>query len=102
MNCPDEIADLFLEVLYRGAIYARAAAWSEDAKLAALEADHIHNVPHLLKNFTREKLDYYWNIERKGYAFQKKKWEEPVGFEELWRQLEPLVNEVLQTQKEEN
>ncbi len=50
-------------------IYARAAGWSGDAKRAALEADHVHNLPDVLANNAddKHKLWYYFHVERPSY-----------------------------------
>ncbi len=32
--------------------------------LATIEADHIHNLPDLLRRYNYHKIKYYWNSER--------------------------------------
>ncbi len=86
MTCPREIADVIAEILQAGILRIRALAWSEKLDRCALEADHIHNLPDLLKDFSEDKLKYYWEIERT--LFIAKSAPDELGmFEPLWRQL---------------
>ena len=64
MNCPPEIADMLLEILRTGLLRIRPHAWPGEAELCAIEADHIHNLPDLLADYLRDKLVYYWDVER--------------------------------------
>jgi hypothetical protein len=34
---------------------------------AAVEADHIHNLPTLIENYSPELLRYYWDAERVSF-----------------------------------
>jgi hypothetical protein len=68
MNCPPEIAAVLLDILTHGLLRARAAGWSGDAQLAGLEADHLHNIPALLKDYSPALLRSYWDVERPSYA----------------------------------
>jgi|GEM_PF-1251993 len=92
--CPAEIADVILRILQTGTVMARAAGWSGDAELSAVEADHLHNLPDLLRRYSLRKLRYYWDIERPAYIRQRGG--EPKMLEELWAELEPLVPAVTQ------
>lgn len=93
MNCPNQIADIVLQIVRDGIISARLAGWGDRARLSALEANHVHNLPDLLREYAPEKLEYYWNIERPEYMrdFSAEVGEEPKRFQEYWKQLEPLV-----------
>ena len=92
--CPAEIADVILRILQTGAVMARSAGWSGDAALSAVEADHLHNLPDLLRRYPFRKLRYYWNSERMAYI--NRMGCQPMVFEELWAELEPLVPVVTQ------
>jgi len=87
--CPTEIADVILRLLQTGTVQARSAGRSGDAALSAGEADHIHNLPDLLRRYSPRKLRYYWNSERTAYI--NRMGGQPIVFEELWAELEPLV-----------
>ena len=56
MQCPSEIAELVLEILKIGVLRIRAAAWSGDSARCAIEADHIHNLPDLLRDYSAQAL----------------------------------------------
>jgi len=87
--CPNNIADVILRILQTGVVEARSAGWSKDADLGAAQADHIHNLPDLLRRYSPRKLKYYWNRERP--LFISRMGGQPLVFEELWAELEPLV-----------
>jgi hypothetical protein len=67
MNCPPELAPILLNILETGLLRIRSLAWSDRADLCAVEADHIHNIPSLLEDYTEDKLRYYWEVERISY-----------------------------------
>jgi hypothetical protein len=89
VNCPPDVAVILLEILHHGIVHARLAGWRGDAERAALEADHIHNLPHLLQTFSLDKLNYYWEVERPCYA--KVAGEEARLFNYWWEQLRVCV-----------
>ena len=87
--CPNNIADVILRILQTGVVEARSAGWSKDADLGAAQADHIHNLPDLLRRYSPRKLKYYWERERPLFISQMGG--QPLMFEELWAELESLV-----------
>ena len=87
--CPADIADVILRILQTGTVQARSAGWSGDAALCAVEANPLHNLPDLLRRYSPRKLRYYWSLERTAYINQRGG--QPMVFEELWAELEPLV-----------
>ena len=91
MCCPPEIAELLLAILQAGLLSSRARGASGDGRHCAVEADHLHNLPALLANYSDEPLRYYWDVERTAYISQSKK-EEVAVFEEYWRRLGSIVN----------
>ncbi len=92
MTCPPEIAAVLLDILGHGLLSCRAAGWGGDASRCADEADHLHNVPALLANYSPELLRYYWDVERPSFAARcdadALAWWEP-----LWDRLRPFVEE---------
>ena len=87
MDCPPHIARVVLQILRWGALRARAAGWSGDARRAAVEADHIHNLPGLLLDYLPGRLRYYLDAERPGYL--KAIGGSPDGeFARLWAELD--------------
>lgn len=41
MKCPDDIAPAIVELISTAVLRIRAAGWSGDAELCAIEADHV-------------------------------------------------------------
>ncbi len=89
--CPADIADVVLRILQTGIVEARSAGWSGDVKLCTDQANHLHNLPDLLRRCSPRKLKYYWHTERDLLIRQMGG--QPIGFEELWAELEPMVPE---------
>ncbi len=87
--CPSDLADVILRVLQIGLLEARAAGWSGDAQQGTAQADHLHNLPDLLRRYSPRKLKYYWDRERP--LFISRRGGQPIAFEEIWAELEPLV-----------
>jgi hypothetical protein len=67
MNCPQEITEVVAEILRSGLLQIRIAGWSGDSKLAATLADHLHNLPNLLSDFSEDLLTFYWEVERPSF-----------------------------------
>jgi hypothetical protein len=86
MTCPPDIATILLSILTHGLLRVRAAANSGDAAHAALEADHLHNIPALLQHYSPELLRYYWEVERPGYAARTSA-ADRAAWEPLWSAL---------------
>lgn len=80
--------EIYLEILYKGLVQIRSAARAGDAAQCNVDADHLHNIPALLKNLDKEELhDYYWRAMRPSYI-QMSKPEYAKTFEQLWQELE--------------
>ena len=92
MTCPPAIAEIICDILYYGLLSARVAGWQGKAELAALQADHLHNLPALLKHYSPELLRFYWEIERPSFiARRTEAGIEKTGFEPLWEKLQLFV-----------
>jgi hypothetical protein len=90
LNCPPPIADILLSILQYGLVRIRLRGWQNDADYCAREADHLHNLPELLMDFSPERLLYYWEFERTTYANQMDP--EGVGhYGPLWERLRNLL-----------
>jgi hypothetical protein len=83
MQCPPEIAEIVCEILRTGLLRIRVL---RDADRAALEADHLHNLPSLLVNYRPELLDHYWRVERPCFV-ERCTPEDVQGFAPLWQAL---------------
>ena len=84
----DKRFDIYCDILYRGLINIRTAAREGDFKRCEMEADHLHNLPDLLKNYDNEQLhDYYWNCMRPDET------EHTKCYQELWNRLKEAKEE---------
>lgn len=92
-GCPEEVKEVVLDILYKSALAIRLAGLHGDAKYCALEAEHIHNLPGLLKNYNVEKLRYYLEAERPDYLGNLKKLQgqNAPTYEDHWRRLEKYI-----------
>jgi hypothetical protein len=88
MTCPSEIAQVLSDILQTGLLSIRNCGWS--GHRSAIEADHLHNLPALLANYSPDLLRYYWNAERTAYLAQIGP-ESASIFDPHWKRLEPLV-----------
>jgi hypothetical protein len=86
MPCPPEIAEVLARMIAEGLLRIRSCGWSGRADLCAIEADHIHNLPGLLADYSPDRLAYYWTVERSCYL-ERMPEVERVGWESLWEQL---------------
>ena len=76
----------YLTVLEIGLLNIRALADSGNAAQCFIEADHIHNIPQLLKEWNDGMAEYYWNVERVSYL-AKSDYNYAARFEPVWRQM---------------
>ena len=70
MNDSDGIKAVLLDILRIGLLRIRALAWEGSADGCAVEANHLHNLPQLIKSPSSERLMYYYNIERTEFLRQ--------------------------------
>jgi hypothetical protein len=90
MMCPPEVARVVLQILEVALLQIRASGWADDSGRCALEADHVHNLPSLLKNYSDELLRFYWEVERPAYI-KRCAPEDLQAYEPLWASLAELV-----------
>lgn len=87
-GCPPEVASLVLEILYRSITQIRCNP--RDAGYCFFEADHIHNLPELVREYSPKRLLWYWDVDRPLYLSRYPEamdgWVAP-----LWEKLHPLV-----------
>jgi hypothetical protein len=92
MTCPPEIAAVLLDILGDGLLTCRAAGWAGRPERCAVEADHLHNLPALLADYSPDRLRYYWDVERPTFA-ERCPPESLPRWETHWERLRPLVEE---------
>ena len=91
MKCPDEIAEVLLEMLSTGLFRARNLGWAGRPDLCAIEADHLHNLPDLIRDFSEARLAYYWVVERPSFAEQLEDVDIKDHWEPHWDKLRPYA-----------
>ena len=89
MSCPPEIAEVILEILQTGLLGIRALGWSGNSAACAGEADHLHNLPRLLSDYSPALLRYYWEVERPAYCSRSEG--NPAAFASAWEHLHHLL-----------
>ena len=89
-NCPAEVADAITSILRESILLIRMAGSGDDADYCAVEANHIHNLPSLLRSYDRSRLERYLAWARTAYAsgFQKRFNRPPAVFMSEWERLE--------------
>ncbi|WP_145225688.1 hypothetical protein [Gimesia algae] len=92
MLCPDEIADVLLRILSVALLRIRKSGSEGHAEECETEADHIHNLPAILQNYSPELLEYYWNIERTGFLTSMAG-RSHGSFQDEWHDLRRLMDE---------
>ncbi|MEJ7637373.1 MAG: type II toxin-antitoxin system HicB family antitoxin [Singulisphaera sp.] len=97
MKSSQSIASILLEILARGILSIRASAG--DPGRCVIEADHIHNLPNLIRDYSPQLLSFYWEVERASFISQTPE-DLLAGFEPLWRDLSPHVTSVDRTAME--
>ena len=83
--CPERIAEVIARILHTAVLRIRALGWSGDAAACSVEADHIHNLPDLLREFRPELLEYYLNVERTQFVAEAR---DTASFTAYWNDLE--------------
>lgn len=90
---PGIVGGVLLDILIKGILRARSAGWAGDAASAAREADHIHNLPILLRHFSTEMLSSYMKVEVLSYSQRCARSGISVAdFEPLWQTLHHALN----------
>jgi len=86
MKAPDAIVETVLEILRVGLLRIRYHAAAGDPERCVIEADHIHNLPSLIANYSPDLLAFYCTVERP--AFERRSSPRDVAdFLPLWNRL---------------
>jgi hypothetical protein len=91
MTCPPDVAHLILQILQVAVLRIRAAGWGGDSSRCAGEADHVHNLPALLIDYSDERLRFYWEVERPSFM-KRCRPADLKGYDPLWAELAELVS----------
>ena len=92
-DCPEMVAEAVIAILHYAIISIRSAGYADDVKYCTLEADHVHNLPSLLRQDTRHKLEWYLKYEVPGYAADyQKQFGRPRVPLAYWEQLQSYLD----------
>jgi hypothetical protein len=83
------LRDALLSILREGLLRIRVLGWDGQAEQCAVEADHLHNLPELIRTLDPKFLRYYYEIAMPAYLSQVKS--SPI-FEPHWNQIESYLN----------
>ncbi len=90
MSCPPDIAEIIVDIIQTGLLRIRGAAWANQTERCAIEADHVHNLPTLLVNYSPGQLKYYWEVERPSFIKETSPAEQ-AAFAPLWTKLAGFI-----------
>jgi hypothetical protein len=78
------------QILGRAILAIRVAGRNRAPDCCAIEADHIHNLPNLLRSYHRELLEYYLDVERPSYLEQLRRVRDTDAevYRPMWCELE--------------
>ena len=95
MRCPARIEPTILEIVRCALLNIRSSGWDSNAAECALEADHVHNLPTLILDYSDGAVKYYLGPCREQYirGMQNNDTGALQRFQPLWDQLERLVTE---------
>jgi hypothetical protein len=77
---------------HSGLLHIRSRGWDNRAADCAVEADHLHNIPELVRKPDLRRLSYYYDISRTCFVKEAKGSTE--GFEKSWARLGELLAEI--------
>lgn len=84
---PKEVQRAFLQILYHTFLAIRIEVKRPEVCFAF--ADHAHNIPGLISNYSVDTFKYYWECERPCFIEKLKKIDFNFGlFNEHWRIIE--------------
>ena len=95
VDCPPVVMDALLSILAESILMIRLAGNADYADYCAEEADHIHNLPSILRHYDRDRLEHYLTWAQTGYAskFQKRFNRMPTEFMSEWKRLEDFLKD---------
>jgi hypothetical protein len=93
-SCPPEIAKHLLEILRTGLLGIRMAGWNNEPQACARQADHLHNIPSLIANYSEQELLHYWECMRQEITPNER-----VAFTGPWSELERIIGQLTKAQE---
>ncbi|MGD0733560.1 MAG: hypothetical protein ABR976_00370 [Terracidiphilus sp.] len=89
MSDIDELRNALLNVLTTGLLRIRMYAQHDSGETCFIEADHLHNLPGLIKDPRPELVFYYFDRERPSFIKRARNVEQ---FEEEWDRLKMIID----------
>ena len=86
MQCPVELSNILAEIIRIGVLRTRHFADNGYVARCVIEADHIHNLPSLLQDYSLALLLFYWQTERSMFMEQNTG-DELGQFKPVWARL---------------
>jgi hypothetical protein len=78
--------DLYCDLLRKGLVDIRAMTNVGDTKLISHMADHLHNIPNIIKTQSDGAENYYWDIDRPQFIANMPP--ERLGeYEKIWSKM---------------
>ena len=84
----DVLENALLSILAAGLLRIRVCGWGGHADQCALEADHLHNLPELIRTLDPKFLRYYYEISRQAFMERAKNTQ---VFDSHWSQIENVL-----------
>ena len=94
-NCPADVADALTNILRESILLIRMAGNADNADYCAAEANHIHNLPSLLRCYDRAKMQRYLAWAQTDYMsdFRERFHRQPTEFVSQWQRLEKFLSD---------
>lgn len=95
MICPPNVREAIVDILTTALLRIRSFGTSGLAQNCAIEADHVHNLPQLLREYNPALLLYYWNVERPSFVERISQFEniDDEAFTDAWNCLSRHLHE---------
>lgn len=91
MNAPNAVAGAIMGIVADSLLRIRAFAQQGECERCMIEADHVHNLPALMTNFSDALLRFYYFTERASYIRGGRAHDFEM-FEPHWAVIESYLN----------
>jgi hypothetical protein len=91
MQNEEQLRRILLNLLKIGLLRIRAFAWDGRIEECAVEADHLHNLPHIASEMKMELVSFYYNAERPAFI---KRATHIAAFEKDWEELGGILTQI--------
>ena len=89
MSDLDDLRNCLLNLLQMGLLQIRAFSDRDLAERCFIEADHLHNLPEIIRNPRLELVAYYYEVERPAFI---KKVGNVEQYREEWDRLKMILD----------